>query len=59
MPFIPGVARKGKLMFMTLTAIAVLTVLYALAWHDQPAREPVQQPPNNQKPSSPTVTPNL
>lgn len=27
-------------MIMTLTTIAVLTVLYALAWHDQPAREP-------------------
>jgi hypothetical protein len=45
-------------MFMTLTTIAALTVLYALAWHDRPAREPQQQRRNNQKPSSPTVTPN-
>lgn len=27
-------------MILTLTTIAVLTLLYALAWHDQPAREP-------------------
>lgn len=27
-------------MIMTLATIAVLTLLYALAWHDQPAREP-------------------
>jgi len=37
------IVKKNR-MFMTLTTIAVLTVLYALAWHDQPAREPQEQP---------------
>jgi len=28
-------------MFLILITAAILTVLYALAWHDQPGREPV------------------
>jgi len=36
-------------MFMTLTTIAILTVLYALAWHNQPARDQDRQPRGNHK----------
>jgi hypothetical protein len=37
---------------LEMISIAVLAVLYGLAWHNQPAREPVLAPRIDRKPES-------
>ena len=39
-------------MFLMTVTIVLLTVLYALAWHNQPAREPVAVRHPNRKAES-------
>jgi hypothetical protein len=41
--------REGALMTTSIIALVILALLYGLAWHNQPARAPIQVDDSREK----------